>query len=133
MSLKAWRAALATAVGGGLGVTVYPWNAGAIDPPCALIDPGTPYLSTSDDDDVSFAMHTLRWSVWLVVRGHAEAASLDELDDLIDGILPAVAAAAPPDGGARPTVERVDAPSLLDIGGTQYLVAHCTVSTLRPN
>lgn len=132
MSLKAWRAALADAVSDGLGVTVYPWNAPAVDPPCVVVDPGEPYLALVDEEDTSFTTGVLRFTLWLIVRHAGEEASLDELDDLIDPLSDAVRATAPPEAGSSAALERVDTPSLLQIGGVDYLVARCSVNVLRP-
>lgn len=138
MSLRSWRSAVSTAVATGLGITVHPFNVMAPDPPCALVDPGEPYLSFDGEDETTFSCHTVRWNVWIVVRGAGEEESLDQLDDLIDDLidrlLVAVPAVIPPeDDAGSATVERVETPTLLDIGGTSFLVVKCFISAIRPN
>lgn len=132
MSLKAWRAALDGALTNGLGLPVYPWTAASVDPPCAIIEPGDPYLSIVDDEYASFGSHAVRWVVWLIVRA-TDDDSYDQLDDLIDGIGEALRGFTSPEAGPRPAVEAVQAPTPAEIGGNRYLVTQVTISTLRPS
>ncbi|MFD1505262.1 hypothetical protein FE374_09365 [Georgenia yuyongxinii] len=118
MSLTDHRTTLAAALSGA-GLQVEAHLPERINPPVAILTPGTPYLEGGD----TYGSYTLRFTVLLVTPTAANATATTVLDELI------VKAVAGVEGADGFGLERVDQPAMLQANNAQYMST--TVEVLK--
>lgn len=108
-ALKDIRKQLGELVGANLGV-VYPTLGSNVNPPCIVVQPGTPYLLPD-----KYATERVAYEV-LVIAGPGDLpAQLDALDDMVDQVRGALRGSAFQFMSAEPT-------DILPVNGTDHIV-----------
>lgn len=98
------------------GVTVSDHVPERINPPLAVIEPGTPYVQAGQ----TFTEFEVRYQVILLAATAANQVASSELDRLIVAVLDAVDTF---------DLDQVDQPSQFDTGSAQFLGTRLTFST----
>ncbi|GMA34739.1 hypothetical protein [Demequina litorisediminis] len=112
MTLKAEREAIATALTDA-GLRGWAWVPEAPVAPCAIVQPGSPYLSTEDEP---FGSYKTRHLVSILAPVGTNEKVTDDLDALIETAM-----------GALNVVE-VSEPFGLTVNTAQYLAVNLTIS-----
>lgn len=118
-TLAGTRSTLASAFTG-LAATSYAYVPEAPIPPAIVIVPGSPYLEQQLINKATLKV-TANFTITAIVAYNSNPASLDNLEQLIIGIL-----AAMPAGYVIGNVER---PTPLEVGASTMLTADINVST----
>jgi len=118
-SIAETRSALATAFGA-LSANVYPSVPESPIPPAIVVVPDSPYMEVVLIGK-SKTQVKLNFAITAIVASNSNAGSLDNLEQLIIGIL-----AAMPAGYVVGVVEK---PTVLEVGQSPMLVADINVST----
>ena len=113
------RGTLATALGSVAG-NVYSYVPEAIIPPAVVIVPSSPYLEQQLIGK-SVIKVKVNFTITAIVAYNSNPASLDNLEQLIMGILAAIPAGY--------VVGNVDRPTPLEVGASTMLTADINVST----
>lgn len=121
-TLTELRADLALVVGGGT-LTVHDHLPPQLHPPVALLEPGDPYL-TDTDQDMTFGEHAVRFEVYLVTPAAQPDVQTAALDQMIQDVVARL-------DGSDWWIERAERPYGLRFGaqGATYLTTRLTAIT----